>query len=242
GRQLHARAARELGPGSDLRHQPGARQGGLRRLRPGDHRPDHARHDRLRARARDDRAPPQPAGDPVHRARRPHHAARRGSGRHSRPSPQAGRTRRALRIAEVPPPLECPAWGGAELEIVYFVVLNALGHLAFVGARMTTTLYALNLGASEFDTGVLMSLFALLPAVLSVSAGRLIDRAGPRRPLTISLAVLAAAAALPFAFPYLEILYLSTSLLGVSFMYVHIAMNSVFGAHGSPEQRALNFS
>src|SRR5260221_2224922 len=25
-------------------------------------------------------------------------------------------------------------------------------------------------------------------------------------------------------------------------MYVHIAMNSVFGAHGSPEQRAVNFS
>jgi predicted MFS family arabinose efflux permease len=50
------------------------------------------------------------------------------------------------------------------------------------------------------------------------------------------------ATALPFAFPFLEILYLSTSLLGVSFMYVHIAMNSVFGAHGSPEQRAMNFS
>ena len=107
---------------------------------------------------------------------------------------------------------------------------------------MTTTLFALELGASEFTTGVLMSLFALLPAVLSVSAGRLIDRSGPRRPLMISLAVLAMAAALPFAFPFLEILYLSTSLLGVSFMYVHIAMNSVFGAHGSPEQRALNFS
>jgi predicted MFS family arabinose efflux permease len=107
---------------------------------------------------------------------------------------------------------------------------------------MTTTLFALNLGASEFDTGVLMSLFALLPAVLSVSAGRLIDRAGPRRPLMISLALLAAATALPFALPYLAVLYVSSSLLGVSFMYVHIAMNSVFGAHGSPEQRALNFS
>jgi predicted MFS family arabinose efflux permease len=47
---------------------------------------------------------------------------------------------------------------------------------------------------------------------------------------------------LPFAFPSLATLYLSTTLLGVSFMYVHIAMNSVFGAHGSPEQRALNFS
>jgi predicted MFS family arabinose efflux permease len=128
------------------------------------------------------------------------------------------------------------------MEIVYFVILNALGHLAFVGARMTTTLFALQLGASEFDTGVLMSLFALLPAILSVSAGRLIDRAGPRRPLMLSLGSLAVATALPFAFPYLETLYVSTSLLGVSFMYVHIAMNSVFGAHGSPEQRALNFS
>lgn len=128
------------------------------------------------------------------------------------------------------------------MEITYFVVLNALGHLAFVGARMTTTLFALELGASEFTVGVLMSLFALLPTLLSVSAGRLIDRAGPRRPLMFSLAALTAGAALPFAFPMLEILYLSTSLLGVSFMYVHIAMNSVFGAHGSPEERAVNFS
>jgi len=128
------------------------------------------------------------------------------------------------------------------LEIAYFVVLNALGHLAFVGARMTTTLFALELGASEAAVGVLMSLFALLPMLLSVGAGRLIDRVGPRRPLAVSFAVLAVSTALPFAFPRLETLYLSTTLLGVSFMYVHIAMNSVFGAHGSPEQRAVNFS
>jgi predicted MFS family arabinose efflux permease len=107
---------------------------------------------------------------------------------------------------------------------------------------MTTTLFALELGASEFTVGVLMSLFALLPTLLSVSAGRLIDRAGPQRPLAVSLGSLALAAALPFAFPRLEVLYLSTTLLGVSFMYVHIAMNSVFGAHGLPEERAVNFS
>jgi predicted MFS family arabinose efflux permease len=128
------------------------------------------------------------------------------------------------------------------LEIAYFVALNALGHLAFVGARMTTVLFALELGASEAAVGILMSLFALLPMLLSVSAGRLIDRVGPRRPLAVSLAVLAVSAALPFAVPGLATLYVSTTLLGVSFMYVHIAMNSVFGAHGSPEERAVNFS
>jgi predicted MFS family arabinose efflux permease len=128
------------------------------------------------------------------------------------------------------------------LEILYFVVLNALGHLAFVGARMTTTLFALELGASAAAAGVFMSLFALLPMLLSVSAGRLIDRAGPGRPLALSFGALALATALPFALPSLVTLYFSTTLLGVSFMVVHIAMNSVFGAHGSPERRAVNFS
>jgi MFS family permease len=128
------------------------------------------------------------------------------------------------------------------LDLAYFVALNALGHLAFVGARMTTTLFALELGASQFTVGVLMSLFAVLPMALSVSAGRLIDRTGPRRPLAAALAALACGAALPFAFPSVHTLYISTTLVGTSFMFVHIAMNSVFGAYGSPEQRAINFS
>ena len=121
-------------------------------------------------------------------------------------------------------------------------MLNSLAHLAFVGARMTTSLFALALGASEFTVGLLMALFALLPMLLSVSAGRLIDRTGPRRPLLVGLAGVACAAALPFAYPHLVTLYVSSTLLGTSFMYVHIAMNSVFGAHGTPEQRAVNFS
>jgi len=128
------------------------------------------------------------------------------------------------------------------LEIVYFVVLNGLGHLAFVGSRMTTSLFALQLGASETTVGILMALFALLPTLLSVWAGRLIDRIGPRRPLMIGLAALTLATALPFAIPRVEALYLSCTLLGTSFMVVHIAMNSVFGAYGTPEERAVNFS
>jgi MFS family permease len=77
---------------------------------------------------------------------------------------------------------------------------------------------------------------------LSVYAGRLIDRLGPRRPVMAGLAVLATGAALPFFFPSLGILYLSTPLIGTSFMLLHIAMNSVFGAYGTPEQRAVTFS
>src|SRR5205809_4342447 len=120
------------------------------------------------------------------------------------------------------------------MEIAFFVLLNALGHLCFVGARMTTTLFALRLGASEFTVGVLVALFALLPMFLSVTAGRLIDRLGPRRPLAVALALLAMAVALPFLWPKVATLYLSSTLAGTAFMFAHIAMNSVFGAHGTP--------
>jgi MFS family permease len=128
------------------------------------------------------------------------------------------------------------------LEIVYFVVLNCLGHLAFVGVRMTTSLFALSLGGTEAAVGLLMALFALLPMLLSVSAGRLIDRVGPRRPLLAAFTVLTAGAALPFAAPQMTTLYIACTLVGTAFMFIHIAMNSVFGAYGTPEERAVTFS
>jgi MFS family permease len=128
------------------------------------------------------------------------------------------------------------------LEIVYFVALNALAHLAFVGSRMSTSLFALELGASAFTVGLLMALFAALPMVLSVGSGRMIDRVGPRRPLLAGFAALAAANALPFFVPRVEALYFSSTLGGTAFLMIHIAMNSVFGAHGGSARRAMNFS
>ncbi|HZC76255.1 MAG TPA: MFS transporter, partial [Ktedonobacterales bacterium] len=87
---------------------------------------------------------------------------------------------------------------------------------------MSTALFALQLGASPLTIGALMSLFALLPMLLSVASGRLIDRVGPRRPLVAAFAALACGAALPFFFPSLLILFLSSTLLGLGFMCVHI--------------------
>ena len=107
---------------------------------------------------------------------------------------------------------------------------------------MATSLFALKLGASPFGAGVLLSLFAVLPMLLSVASGRLIDRVGPGRPIGAALAALAAGTALPFAFPRIETLYLSSALLGIAFMFIHIGINSVFGARGTPEQRAATFS
>ena len=128
------------------------------------------------------------------------------------------------------------------MQLVYFVALNSLGHLGFVGCRMTSTLFALKLGASPALAGTVVAMFAIVPMLLSVSAGRLIDRVGPRRPVTLALATLTGSLLLPFFFPALGTLLVSSVLAGVSFMLLHISMNSVIGAHGRPEQRAINFS
>lgn len=107
---------------------------------------------------------------------------------------------------------------------------------------MNTTLHALELGAPATAAGVLMALFALLPMLLSLSAGRLIDRTGPARPLALGLAGLILAVVLPGVAPSLPMLFVSSTLVGTSFMYCHIAMNSVFGSLGGPGERAVYFS
>src|SRR5258708_28720135 len=107
---------------------------------------------------------------------------------------------------------------------------------------MTTGLFALQLGASPVTVGALMSLFALLPMLLSVASGRLIDRIGPRWPLAAAFAALAIGGVLPFLFPFLGILFLSSTLLGLGFMCVLLGMNRVIRAHRAPYVRALYIS
>lgn len=128
------------------------------------------------------------------------------------------------------------------MEIAFFIALNALGHLCYVGGRMTTALFALELGGSAFTVGALVASFAMLPMFFSVFAGRLIDRLGPRKPVMFGLGLLTVGSTLPFLYPSIGILYLSSPLIGTSFMLLHIAMNSVFGAYGTPERRAVTFS
>ena len=57
-----------------------------------------------------------------------------------------------------------------------------------------------------------------------------------------SLVIMALGASLPFLHPSIGMLYFSAPLIGTAFTLLHIAMNSVFGAYGTPEERAVTFS
>lgn len=122
------------------------------------------------------------------------------------------------------------------------VLLTVLLHLAFAGMRVTLSLFAIDLKASPFTVGVIMSLLALLPMLFSVHAGRFIDRIGVRRPLIAGAATMVFGLLLAVALPRLETLFAVSTLAGSGFMLFHIAANHAVGSLGRPEERARNFS
>jgi MFS family permease len=128
------------------------------------------------------------------------------------------------------------------MKILLILGLTILSHTAFTGSRMTVSLYAISLRATAFEVGVMMSLYALLPMLLAVAAGRLVDRVGVYRPMLASGALFSAGVLLPSLWPALPALYVAASVIGTGFMVFHVALNNVVGNLGTPDQRAANFS
>jgi predicted MFS family arabinose efflux permease len=126
--------------------------------------------------------------------------------------------------------------------LAYFVLLTVLSHIGFVGSRITVSLSAISQGASPLSIGVLMALYAVIPMLLAVQAGRLVDRMGAFRPIAVAGVVVAAGILLPFAFHGLPALFISSTVVGTAFMMQHIALNHVIGNLGPPSERPVNFS
>ncbi|MBL0142805.1 MAG: MFS transporter [Betaproteobacteria bacterium] len=132
--------------------------------------------------------------------------------------------------------------GRKPARLAFLIVLTVFAHTAFNGSRVTVSLYALSLQSSPLTVGTLISLYSLLPMLLSVSAGRMIDRVGMGRPVLWSSVVLAVGVGLPVLSPGLPTLYLACVVIGLAFMFFHIAVQNAVGALSRPEDRAVNFS
>ena len=128
------------------------------------------------------------------------------------------------------------------MKLAVIVALTVLAHTGFVGSRIVVSLFAIQRQASPLTIGVLMALYALLPMLLAVTAGRLIDRVGTLRPLAWSVAVMVGGLVLPAIWPDLPGLYCAATLIGTSFMVIHVSLNHAVGSLGTPADRAIHFS
>ena len=122
------------------------------------------------------------------------------------------------------------------------IILMVLDHIAFNGSRISVTLYAIFLGESALTVGTLLALYALLPAVFSVAAGRWIDRIGIIKPMQIGSIGVGVGAVLPWLLPGVAILYAACVIVGLAFMLVNVAAYHAVGELSQPEDRAINFS
>ena len=129
-----------------------------------------------------------------------------------------------------------------KLLLTRVILPTVLLHFAFSGCRVNLSLTALSLHASPFTVGAIASMLAMLPMTFAVSAGRIIDRIGPRKPMLLGAAMELCGQVLGYAMPTLEMLFVVSTLAGSGFMLYHIAINHATGALGTPDDRMKNFS
>jgi len=132
------------------------------------------------------------------------------------------------------------------MTLLTIITLGVLTHTTFVSARMVGSLYALANGASTFTVGVLMALFALVPMLTAVRAGRWLDAVGPLRPLAAGSALLIAGSVMPVLFPYavadIAPLLVAASLIGTGSMLIQQTTIHLVGERADPSRRAADFS
>jgi MFS family permease len=126
---------------------------------------------------------------------------------------------------------------------IYTVLLIVLFNMAsFRASKVLISLYAIELGAPQFQIGVLIALYSLFPMLLALHAGKLSDRLGVRAPIIVGSLGLAAGLLVPYLFASLTSLYASAVLIGVFHMFYNVAAQNLVGSLGGPEARTRNFS
>jgi len=132
------------------------------------------------------------------------------------------------------------------LVLARIIAIVVLTHMAFVSARMTGSLYALANKASTSTVGVMMALFALVPMLIAVRAGRWLDAVGPWRPTLIGIALMLCGLVLPAVFPYatadIAPLLVAAALIGTGSTLAMLAVQQVVGDYADPNHRADAFS
>ncbi len=126
------------------------------------------------------------------------------------------------------------------LPLIFAVTL--IGFIGVNASRVVLQLYALDLGATPTEVGMLVALYYVCPLLLSWPAGTWGDRYGPMRPLVFSAVCGAGGLMVPYFVHSLPALYIAGTLSGMSFAFFLVIVQNLVGILSAPEKRAENFS
>jgi MFS family permease len=124
---------------------------------------------------------------------------------------------------------------------LFVLALAALSGTAVRAGNMVLVLYALKLGSPAFVIGLLGAMFAVLPMIFSMPAGKIADRYGSRALLIFCLAGSGLGLLVAWAFPGMTAMFIAAALIGLSLAMV-VPLQNLMGHISTPETRARNFA
>lgn len=128
------------------------------------------------------------------------------------------------------------------MRLGFVLVLALFGTTGVRAGRVFLALYALKLGASPFEVGVLAATFSVLPMSLAWLAGKLSDRYGSRWPVLYGACGGALGMLVPYFLPGLPALYLAAAMNGFAFTFYNVSLQNLVGLMSDAVNRATNFA
>jgi MFS family permease len=120
-------------------------------------------------------------------------------------------------------------------------IITLLSFTALTVVKPFIPLYAASLGASTLVVGLVVSSFSFLPFFLAIPTGILTDLWGAKRLIVLGSVGGVAGMVLASFFPNLVILSISQGILGVSQLFVIVAIQTFIGSLGEGRARDANF-
>jgi predicted MFS family arabinose efflux permease len=121
-------------------------------------------------------------------------------------------------------------------------LLALFGFTTLNGSRVGVSLAALAIDGSPLLMGALMACYSLMPMLLALPAGRLIDRLGLRRPLATSFVLIGAGTVLPALWPSVPALFAAALSVGSGALLMSLSLNNAVGTLSPPAERTRNFA
>lgn len=129
------------------------------------------------------------------------------------------------------------------LKIIAFMVFL---HCGFTSSRVISTLYALHYGEPSWMVGVILCVYAAVPALISIHVGKWIDKIGVRLPITLSVCMITTACLIPVFLPFEQFgiwpVFAVSLLAGTGFVFTLISGQGLVGQLSTNKTRATAFT